>query len=201
MRCAPSPRLRKALRLVRLATYGLWQPEQHARRDRRLVHERPHRDRFAGLLCAGRRLCQPLRRNPRWPRSVGLPPRETQAPPGADSAARTNATRARINFLLPAFADRAPSLLRDRVDHDDQESVADVGSHDLQRVTNPDWRRGRDSNPRYGFHRTHAFQACDLNHSSTSPRISILYQTGIHDSRSAKARCVWYRDSIPAMPA
>src|SRR5688572_16572663 len=37
-----------------------------------------------------------------------------------------------------------------------------------------DWRRGRDSNPRYGFHRTHAFQACDLNHSSTSPERRIL---------------------------
>jgi hypothetical protein len=36
------------------------------------------------------------------------------------------------------------------------------------------WRRGRDSNPRYGFHRTHAFQACDLNHSSTSPVVRIL---------------------------
>ena len=36
------------------------------------------------------------------------------------------------------------------------------------------WRRGRDSNPRYGFHRTHAFQACDLNHSSTSPETGIL---------------------------
>ena len=36
------------------------------------------------------------------------------------------------------------------------------------------WRRGRDSNPRYGFHRTHAFQACDLNHSSTSPGARIL---------------------------
>ena len=36
------------------------------------------------------------------------------------------------------------------------------------------WRRGRDSNPRYGFHRTHAFQACDLNHSSTSPWARVL---------------------------
>jgi hypothetical protein len=36
------------------------------------------------------------------------------------------------------------------------------------------WRRGRDSNPRYGFPRKHAFQACDLNHSSTSPRGRIV---------------------------
>ena len=35
---------------------------------------------------------------------------------------------------------------------------------------NDQWRREWDSNPRYGFHRTHAFQACDLNHSSISPR-------------------------------
>ena len=31
------------------------------------------------------------------------------------------------------------------------------------------WRRGRDSNPRYAFGRTHAFQACSLNRSDTSP--------------------------------
>ena len=35
-------------------------------------------------------------------------------------------------------------------------------------------RRGRDSNPRYGFNRTHAFQACDLNHSSTAPKPTIV---------------------------
>ena len=32
---------------------------------------------------------------------------------------------------------------------------------------NPGWRRGRDSNSRYL--RTHAFQACTLSHSVTSP--------------------------------
>ena len=31
-----------------------------------------------------------------------------------------------------------------------------------------DWRRERDSNPRY-FLGTHAFQACALNHSAISP--------------------------------
>jgi hypothetical protein len=31
------------------------------------------------------------------------------------------------------------------------------------------WRRERDSNPRYGLSRTHAFQACTLNHSAISP--------------------------------
>ena len=31
------------------------------------------------------------------------------------------------------------------------------------------WRREWDSNPRYGFRRTHAFQACALNHSAISP--------------------------------
>lgn len=31
------------------------------------------------------------------------------------------------------------------------------------------WRRRRDSNPRYGINRTHAFQACTFNHSVTSP--------------------------------
>ena len=32
------------------------------------------------------------------------------------------------------------------------------------------WRRGRDSNPRYSFRSTHALQACPINHSGTSPR-------------------------------
>src|SRR5215510_9869339 len=32
----------------------------------------------------------------------------------------------------------------------------------------------RLSSPRYGFHRIHAFQAYDLNHSSTSPGRAIL---------------------------
>lgn len=36
------------------------------------------------------------------------------------------------------------------------------------------WRRERDSNPRYALKRTHAFQACDLNHSSTSPSCAII---------------------------
>jgi hypothetical protein len=31
------------------------------------------------------------------------------------------------------------------------------------------WRRERDSNPRYGLTRIHAFQACSFNHSDTSP--------------------------------
>ena len=31
------------------------------------------------------------------------------------------------------------------------------------------WRRGWDSNPRYALRRTHAFQACSLSHSDTSP--------------------------------
>ena len=31
------------------------------------------------------------------------------------------------------------------------------------------WRRERDSNPRYGIRRTHAFQACTLSHSVISP--------------------------------
>ena len=34
------------------------------------------------------------------------------------------------------------------------------------------WRRERDSNPRYGIHRTHAFQACTLSHSVISPGMS-----------------------------
>ena len=55
------------------------------------------------------------------------------------------------------------------------------------------WRRGRDSNPRYGFHRTHAFQACDLNHSSTSPEAAIL-----SDRCGATAERRWReRDSNP----
>jgi hypothetical protein len=33
------------------------------------------------------------------------------------------------------------------------------------------WRRERDSNPRYAVKRTHAFQACSLNHSDTSPTV------------------------------
>ena len=32
------------------------------------------------------------------------------------------------------------------------------------------WRRGRDSNPRYGVSRIHAFQACSLDRSDTSPK-------------------------------
>src|SRR5690606_35128278 len=36
------------------------------------------------------------------------------------------------------------------------------------------WRRGRDSNPRQGVNPEHAFQACDFNHSSTSPGAAIL---------------------------
>ena len=35
-----------------------------------------------------------------------------------------------------------------------------------------DWRRKRDSNPRYGLSRTHAFQACTFNHSVISPAIA-----------------------------
>ena len=31
------------------------------------------------------------------------------------------------------------------------------------------WRRGRDSNPRYGVNRTHDFQSCTFNRSVTSP--------------------------------
>ena len=31
------------------------------------------------------------------------------------------------------------------------------------------WRRRRDSNPRYGLSRTHAFQACTFSRSVTSP--------------------------------
>ena len=31
------------------------------------------------------------------------------------------------------------------------------------------WRRRRDSNPRYGINRTHAFQACTFDRSVTSP--------------------------------
>ena len=34
-----------------------------------------------------------------------------------------------------------------------------------------EWRRGRDSNPRYTVRRTHAFQASSLNHSDTSPKV------------------------------
>ena len=33
----------------------------------------------------------------------------------------------------------------------------------------PYWRRERDSNPRYGLTRIHAFQACAFNRSATSP--------------------------------
>lgn len=36
-------------------------------------------------------------------------------------------------------------------------------------VSKFNWRRRRDSNPRYGLSRTHAFQACTFNHSVTSP--------------------------------
>src|SRR5215831_18875100 len=31
------------------------------------------------------------------------------------------------------------------------------------------WRRGRDSNPRFGINRTHDFQSCTFNRSVTSP--------------------------------
>src|SRR5262249_42070004 len=31
------------------------------------------------------------------------------------------------------------------------------------------WRRGRDSNPRFGVNRTHDFQSCTFNRSVTSP--------------------------------
>ncbi len=31
------------------------------------------------------------------------------------------------------------------------------------------WRRERDSNPRYGVNRIHAFQACAFDHSAISP--------------------------------
>ena len=38
------------------------------------------------------------------------------------------------------------------------------------------WRRGRDSNPRCRLPHTHAFQACSLNHSDTSPGSASCYQ-------------------------
>src|SRR5688572_10270781 len=50
------------------------------------------------------------------------------------------------------------------------------------------WRRGRDSNPRYGFHRTHAFQACDLNHSSTSPDAGFYRLSDVTERAAALGR-------------
>ena len=38
-----------------------------------------------------------------------------------------------------------------------------------------EWRRGRDSNPRYGVNRTHDFQSCTFNRSVTSPQHSFNY--------------------------
>ena len=40
------------------------------------------------------------------------------------------------------------------------------------------WRRKRDSNPRYGLSRTHAFQACTFSHSVISPAV---WNTGAKD--------------------
>src|ERR1700709_439842 len=37
-----------------------------------------------------------------------------------------------------------------------------------------EWRRERDSNPRYCLG-THAFQACALNHSAISPTVPLLW--------------------------
>ena len=47
------------------------------------------------------------------------------------------------------------------------------------------WRRGGDSNPRYVL-RTHAFQACSLSHSDTSPGVGKSSQHGLRlsDSRA-----------------
>ena len=39
----------------------------------------------------------------------------------------------------------------------------------IGRLKDSNWRRERDSNPRQGVNPEHAFQACDFNHSSTSP--------------------------------
>ena len=35
----------------------------------------------------------------------------------------------------------------------------------------PNWRRERDSNPRYAVKRIHEFQSCSLNHSDISPQL------------------------------
>ena len=54
----------------------------------------------------------------------------------------------------------------------EEEEVGPVGSGHVSSVTRCgwlQWRRGGDSNPRYVL-RTHAFQACSLSHSDTSPR-------------------------------
>ena len=36
------------------------------------------------------------------------------------------------------------------------------------------WRRGRDSNPRYGLSRTLTFQASPFDHSGTSPKTYLI---------------------------
>ena len=63
------------------------------------------------------------------------------------------------------------------------------------------WRRGRDSNPRFRFPGTRAFQARPFNHSGTSPTIQV------HDARGKKkpptrGRTAWRRgrDSNPRYP-
>ena len=40
-----------------------------------------------------------------------------------------------------------------------------------QFLLSKNWRRERDSNPRYPFQGKHAFQACAFNHSATSPKV------------------------------
>ena len=47
------------------------------------------------------------------------------------------------------------------------------------------WRRGRDSNPRYTLRRTHAFQACSLSHSDTSPELIKMLVEGVKLSENA----------------
>src|SRR6056297_2612596 len=79
----------------------------------------------------------------------------------------------------PAGASRAAP---DRIELAAARLGSNRGSHPLSpstaRIRTPArggafhfWRRGRDSNPRYGLNRTLTFQASPFDHSGTSPKL------------------------------
>ncbi len=77
---------------------------------------------------------------------------------------------------------RAPGGLRDRIENCSKRGT----SRQLPFCALKEERRGGDSNPRYGFTRTHAFQACTFSHSDTSPN---------SDARlGARRAVIYYRE-------
>ena len=67
------------------------------------------------------------------------------------------------------------------IDPESPESARPGGSRPPTEPETP-WRRGRDSNPRFRFPGTRAFQARPFNHSGTSPT------NQVHDARGKECR-------------